>query len=126
MGQQLKKLVPSDFLSVRGQFFKGLPCGANTPIPEADLEKLKDHGTDIDRQKWLGYIRRAKNVMEGYDKWWSSISITLRDGRRIILDGNDFFCVRTKNPKTFYYFKLEKKDFEELSQTWNDILRKVQ
>jgi hypothetical protein len=121
MAQQLKGLTPEDLALIRGSSFTGLPCGAPGPNHEEALERNKNYSTIVDRTKWLTYFRRAKNVQEGYEKWWASVTISLRDGRRIILDGNGFFCIRTKDPKVFYYYQLDRKDFDELKASWNAI-----
>ena len=62
--------------------------------------------------------------MEGYNKWWSTVSIALKDGRRVLVDGHGFFCIRTKGVEAVYYFQMDKKDFAELSMTWNDIRKR--
>ena len=121
MGQQISKLKPEDVVSVRGVLFGLVPCGASTPNPEQLLEKETEHVADMNRLKLLGYLQRAKNVMEGYEKYCSNVTIGLKDGRRIIVDGKGFFCLRTKDPKIFYFYQLDKKDFMELSAAWAAI-----
>lgn len=121
MAQQLKKLSVEDFVGVKGHYLDGLPCGASTPNPEEDLEKSIEHLASVDRAKWLGYIQRSKNVREGYTKWWAQVSIALRDGRRIIIGGNGYFCLRTKDSNVFYYYQFDAKDFAQIKSDWNAI-----
>jgi hypothetical protein len=119
--QQLRKLKIEDLTLVRGNVLGTKPCGASSPTPEEDLENGFNHVRDIDRTKWLGYLHRAKNVLAGYDKWWACITISLADSRRIVIDGSGFICLLTKDPKVFFFYQLEKKDFEDICKVWNQI-----
>ena len=123
-GQQISKLKPEDIVSIRGVGLGGQPCGASEPFPEQRLDRELNHLAEIDRSKWLGYVHRSKNVMSGYEKYWSCVTIGLRDERKIIIDGKGFFCLRTKDPKVFYFYQLDQKDFKELSASWAAIKAK--
>ncbi|MEI7984901.1 MAG: hypothetical protein WCI55_04670 [Armatimonadota bacterium] len=119
--QQLDKLRAEDIYLVRGIGFTSKPCGATSATPEEQLEKNENHRTQIDVSKWLGYIQRAKSVRTGYDKWWATITVSLSGERQIIFDGQGYFCLRTKDPKVFYYYQVAKRDYEELYKSWNAI-----
>jgi len=119
LGQGISKLAPEDFLFARGIEIGPTICGASGADPETLLSDRPNVLKYLDRTKWIGYLRRAKNVMEGYNKYSVRCAITLAGDRRLYIDGEGFFCLRTKDPKVFYFYKLDAKDFKALTAEWN-------